>query len=77
MTVESTFAFALAMLVLAATPGPGVFASVAQAISSGVRSSIDVIAGIVIGDLFFLMLAILGLIDHAMGVRPPSLPDVF
>jgi threonine/homoserine/homoserine lactone efflux protein len=69
MTAESTFAFALAMLVLAATPGPGVFASVAQALSSGFRSSIDVIAGIVVGDLLFLMLAIFGLsaVAYALG----------
>lgn len=61
MTLESTLAFGLAMLILAATPGPGVFASVAQALSGGFRSSIDVIAGIILGDLLFLMLAILGL----------------
>ena len=69
MTIESTFAFALAMLVLAATPGPGVFASVAQALSSGFRSSIDVIAGIVVGDLLFLILAIFGLsaVAYALG----------
>lgn len=69
MTIEFTFAFALAMLVLAATPGPGVFASVAQALSSGFRSSIDVIAGIVVGDLLFLTLAIFGLsaVAYALG----------
>ena len=61
MTVESTLAFALAMLILAATPGPGVFATLAQSLSSGFRSSIEVIAGIVIGDLLFLILAIFGL----------------
>ena len=69
MTVESTLAFGLAMLILAAMPGPGVFASVAQALSSGFRSSINVIAGIVIGDLLFLILAIFGLsaIAYALG----------
>lgn len=69
MTVESTLAFALAMLILAATPGPGVFASLAQALSSGFRSSINVIAGIVIGDLLFLILAIFGLsaVAYALG----------
>lgn len=61
MTLESTLAFGLAMLILAATPGPGVFASVAQALSDGFRSSINVIAGIILGDLLFLILAILGL----------------
>ncbi|UCD89607.1 MAG: LysE family translocator, partial [Desulfobacterales bacterium] len=69
MTIESTLAFGLAMLILAATPGPGVFASVAQALSSGFLSSINVIAGIVIGDLLFLILAIFGLsaIAYALG----------
>jgi threonine/homoserine/homoserine lactone efflux protein len=69
MTVESTVGFALAMLILAATPGPGVFASVAQTLSSGFRSSLCVIAGIITGDLFFLTLAIFGLsaVAHALG----------
>ena len=49
------------MLILAATPGPGVFASVAQALSSGFRPSLDVIAGIVFGDILFLLLAVFGL----------------
>ncbi len=61
MTTETTIAFTLAMLILAATPGPGVFASVAQALSAGFRSSWNVIIGIVMGDILFLMLAIFGL----------------
>jgi threonine/homoserine/homoserine lactone efflux protein len=69
MTIESILAFTLAMLILAVTPGPGVFASFAQALSSGFRSSINVIAGIVIGDLLFLILAIFGLsaVAYALG----------
>lgn len=57
------------MLILAASPGPGVFASVAQAMAAGFRSSINVIAGIIVGDLIFLMLAIFGLsaIAYALG----------
>ncbi len=61
MTLASTLAFGFAMLILAVTPGPGVFASVAQALSGGFRSSVNVIAGIVLGDLLFLILAIFGL----------------
>ncbi len=61
MTIETTIAFTLAMLILAATPGPGVFASVAQALSAGFRSSWNVIAGIIAGDILFLMLAVFGL----------------
>ncbi len=61
MTIESVLGLSLAMLILAASPGPGVFASVAQALSSGFRSSLNTIAGIVVGDIVFLMLAIFGL----------------
>ncbi len=69
MTIESIIAFSVAMFILAASPGPGVFASVAQALSTGFRTSFDVIAGIVIGDIIFLMLAIFGLsaIAHLLG----------
>jgi threonine/homoserine/homoserine lactone efflux protein len=69
MTLESTLGFALAMLILAATPGPGVCASVAQTLFAGFRSSLCVIAGIITGDLLFLMLAIFGLsaVAHALG----------
>lgn len=61
MGIESIVAFTGAMLVLAASPGPGVFATVAQALSGGFRSALDVIAGIVLGDLVFLLLAVCGL----------------
>ena len=61
MTIETTIAFTLAMTILAVTPGPGVFASVAQALSGGFRSAWNVIAGIIIGDILFLLLAIFGL----------------
>jgi len=50
MTIESALAFAVAMFILAASPGPG-----------GFRSALDVIGGIVAGDLVFLLLAVYGL----------------
>ena len=49
------------MLVLAVSPGPGVFATVARSMATGFRSSLSVILGIVIGDITFLMLAIFGM----------------
>ena len=61
MTIESFIAFSGAMTLLAVTPGPGVFASVAQALSGGFRSSLSVISGIILGDILFLMLAVYGL----------------
>jgi len=61
MTLESALAFAAAMTVLAATPGPGVFATVSQALAAGFRASLFMIAGIVTGDILFLLLAVFGL----------------
>jgi len=61
MTIESALAFTVAMFILAASPGPGVFATVAQALAGGFRSALDVIFGIVAGDLIFLLLAVYGL----------------
>ena len=69
MSIESLLGFTLAMFILAVTPGPGVFASVSQALAEGFRSSWDVIAGIILGDLLFLILAVFGLsaIAYALG----------
>lgn len=61
MTLYSIIGFAAAMLVLAMSPGPGVFATVARALASGFRASLAVICGIVLGDIIFLMLAVFGL----------------
>ena len=49
------------MTILAATPGPGVFASMAKAIAEGFTSSLYFIGGLVLGDTIFLLLALFGL----------------
>ncbi len=49
------------MLVLAASPGPGVFATTARAMASGFRPALAVIWGIVLGDIIFLLFAAFGL----------------
>ena len=61
MTLISTLALAGAMLILAITPGPGVFATVARSLASGMKHSSFVVLGIVTGDLVFLLFAIFGL----------------
>ena len=61
MTLYSAFGFAVAMLVLAASPGPGVFATTARAMASGFRPALAVIWGIVFGDIIFLLFAAFGL----------------
>ena len=57
------------MLVLAASPGPGVFATIARALASGLRPSLAVICGIVLGDVIFLLFAAFGLsmVARALG----------
>jgi threonine/homoserine/homoserine lactone efflux protein len=61
LTFYSAIAFAAAMFVLAASPGPGVFATTARALASGFRPAVAVIVGIVAGDIIFLLFAIYGL----------------
>jgi len=69
LTLYSAFGFAMAMLVLAASPGPGVFATTARAIASGFRPALGVIWGIVLGDVIFLLFAAFGLsmVARALG----------
>ncbi len=61
MTIFSILGLAAAMFLLAITPGPGVFATVSKALSSGFKHAVPVVMGIVAGDLIFLLLAIFGL----------------
>ena len=65
----SIIGLSVAILVLAASPGPGVFATVARALASGFRPALAVICGIVLGDIIFLMLAFFGMsmIAQALG----------
>ena len=61
MSLYGIAAFSAAMFLLAVTPGPGVFVTVAKALASGWQKTVPVIAGIVAGDLLFLLAAIYGL----------------
>ena len=61
MTVESTLAFALAVLLFAATPGPAILACIGQALGAGFRSALWLAGGIVLGDLLFFLVAVYGL----------------
>lgn len=69
MSLLSIFSLAIAMFILAATPGPGVFATISRSLASGFVPSLAVIAGIVTGDIIFLLFAIMGMsvIAQAMG----------
>jgi threonine/homoserine/homoserine lactone efflux protein len=69
MTIQSGMTLALAMLALAASPGPGVFATTSRALASGMRPALSMILGIVAGDVAYLLLATFGLsvIANALG----------
>jgi threonine/homoserine/homoserine lactone efflux protein len=69
MNSTSIVSLAIALFVLAVTPGPGVLATVGRSLSSGFKPAAFFILGILFGDLFFLSFAILGLgvVATAMG----------
>jgi len=69
MTTASALGFAIAMLVLAASPGPGVMATMARALSSGFKPALFLIGGIIVGDILYLLFVVLGLsmLARAMG----------
>jgi threonine/homoserine/homoserine lactone efflux protein len=61
MNINLLLAFLVGMIILAATPGPGVFASMAKALAEGFKASLYFIGGLVAGDMMFLLMAIFGL----------------
>ncbi|MDA7633625.1 LysE family translocator [bacterium] len=61
MSPSDIMALAIAMLLLAVVPGPGVLTIISRALSSGLRTAAILALGIVVGDLVFLMMAIFGL----------------
>lgn len=69
MNLEILFAFTLGMIILSATPGIGVLSSISTALSKGFKSSLLFISGLVVGDIFFFILAIAGMsaISKIMG----------
>jgi threonine/homoserine/homoserine lactone efflux protein len=61
LTLEGAAGLALATFVFAAIPGPGVTAVVSQALARGLKPALLFGVGIVLGDLAYLLLAMLGL----------------
>lgn len=61
MDLLTILAFSSAMFLLAITPGPGVFATISRGLASGFSHAAILVAGLVLGDIIFLLLAIYGL----------------
>lgn len=61
MTFESGLAFFIAILIFSVTPGPGVFALLARAMTQGALSCFTLALGMAISDIIYLVLACFGL----------------
>ncbi|WP_207259982.1 LysE family translocator [Desulfovibrio sp. Huiquan2017] len=61
MTVESGIALALATLVFACIPGPGVSAVVAQSLTRGFKAGAGFTLGLALGDVCYLLTALFGM----------------
>jgi threonine/homoserine/homoserine lactone efflux protein len=61
MTLTGYIAYASALAIAAAIPGPGVTALVGRALGSGFKASLFMAFGLLLGDVFYLTAAVLGL----------------
>lgn len=61
MSIETILALLAASFVIKATPGPGVFATVGRAMFQGFGPALIFIAGIMTGDLLYIVFAMTGL----------------
>lgn len=61
MSILALVAFTGALVVAAASPGPGIAAIVARVLSRGMNGAIAFTAGVAVGDIVWLTAAILGL----------------
>lgn len=61
MTLHSGLAFFIAIIIFSITPGPGVFALLARAMTRGALSCFSLALGMTVSDIIYLVLACLGL----------------
>ncbi len=61
MTSQELLTFSGALFLMVIAPGPGVLACVSRALASGFKMAAFVAVGIMVGDIFFLLMAITGL----------------
>lgn len=61
LTFLQILTFALASILFVLTPGPGIFAVIAKALSQGAKSVLGLAAGMALGDVIFVVLSVYGL----------------
>ena len=69
MTVSSSLALFISMIVLAATPGPGILLVTSQTTSHDLRAGFLTTIGIIAADIFFILLVTYGLATLAKQVQ--------
>lgn len=69
MTMESALAFAATLGLWVLLPGPGNLMIAGRALSGGIRATLGLIAGMLLGDVLYMVLVFLGLaaLGQAMG----------
>jgi len=65
MSLEASITFFIAIFIFAITPGPGTFALLARALSSGASACFSMSLGMAVSDIIYLTLATLGLASIA------------
>jgi len=61
MSVEAALSFFIAIFVFGITPGPGTFALLGKALTSGIKECFPLSLGMTISDIIYLILATFGL----------------
>lgn len=61
MSVEAAITFFITIFLFGVTPGPGIFAILARALTSGANSCFSLVFGITVSDISYLIMATLGL----------------
>jgi threonine/homoserine/homoserine lactone efflux protein len=69
MQVHVLAVFTVALLIAVATPGPGILAVVSCSLGRGFREAVAMVCGMVVGDLIYFSLAVLGMaaLAHSTG----------
>jgi len=61
MTFYNSLALVGAMFLLAASPGPGLFAVISRALANGFSHASVMVMGLILGDIIYVLMAIYGL----------------
>ena len=61
MSAEAAISFLIAIFIFGITPGPGIFALLGKALSTGVKDCVPLAIGMTFSDIIYLILATLGL----------------